>query len=121
MTDTPAQSALDEEALVAKYKHKAHLELTAGIIRVYGPGKSHDAGDKYEWCGVVVNFGRGKAEIRGVMNAPTLAHARAIQTCLREAGFTKLEVERWQPAKDDEPEHRWVRKHERAEQAAGEE
>ena len=83
----------------------AHLELTAGIIRVCAPGLNYEAGDPYEWCAEMVNLGRGALELRGVTIAPTAQQARAIQACLLAAGYTKLRVERWVGGK------RWVREH----------
>jgi len=98
--------------------YTAHLETTVGIIRVYRPGRSHANGDKYDWCATVVNLGydggREVVELRGVMRAPTIREARAVQDCLREAGFNALKVERWKVNEDGTYNKRFVRLHKRA-------
>ena len=84
---------------------KVHIEMVSGILRLYSAGRTYEQGDQYDWAGTLVHVGEDEVEIRGVTKAPTIEQARAIQEGLRQAGYTKLKVERWVAGR------RWIRKH----------
>jgi len=74
--------------------HNAHLQLLSGILRVYVDG-SFESKDRYEWCCTVVSVDSETIELLGVIKPPTKAIWRAIEDCLRNAGYKQVRFTRY--------------------------
>lgn len=65
----------------------AHAEPQIWIIRVYGDGKSYEAGDPYELLTVARLVEPGVVELAGMDKRPTKEQARAIRETLMGLGL----------------------------------
>ena len=73
-------------------QYSAHLQLVAGVLRVFVPGKAYC--DPYVWCATVQRVDDRTVEFLGVMRAPTSAEREAIKAELARHGITRAVWER---------------------------
>lgn len=73
-------------------EHSAHIEVTAGVVRVFGPGKSY--GSKYDWAASLRWMGPDTVEFLGALRAPTWQEHTAMAIKLREMGVRFVVIKR---------------------------
>lgn len=66
-----------------------HLELAAGVIRIYPEGLTFPH-DHYNWSATAVRVKPGVLEIMGATRAPTPDEFRALRRDLTAMGYTKV-------------------------------